>query len=194
MQKGAPVVCPTPRPSPSSLSENRWLLTVTSFPRLTEARTRFIPSPLPICQIKASAAWFLKGQSLACSSYQTVLRGPPGQREQLNRPAQLPRPGPPAATVPGTQPAHPGSSSCFPHPPHFQKYCDGSLVAFLWPKGLAVGSVRLDRLGTEFLIQRSSAGLMPTSQVGTGRDYLPQEGTLRFQSEEDSLSKLPCLS
>lgn len=53
--------------------QKRALLTLTSFPRLTEARTRLIPSPLPICQIKASAGWCLKGQSLACSSYQTVL-------------------------------------------------------------------------------------------------------------------------
>lgn len=49
------------------------LLTPTSFPRLTEARTRLTPSPLPICQIKASAGWCLKGHSLACSSYHTVL-------------------------------------------------------------------------------------------------------------------------
>ena len=64
---------PAPPPSPSTGR----LLTVTSFPRLTEARTRFMPSPLPICQIRASAAWFFKGQSLACSSYQTVLWRPP---------------------------------------------------------------------------------------------------------------------
>lgn len=54
-----------------------------------EARTRFIPSPLPICQIKASAAWFLKGQSLACSSYQMVLWRPSMQHELLDRSAQL---------------------------------------------------------------------------------------------------------
>ena len=63
--------------SPTTLSSAGQLLTVTSFPRLMEARTRFMPSPLPICQIRASAAWFLKGQSLACSSYQTVLWRPP---------------------------------------------------------------------------------------------------------------------
>lgn len=71
---------------------------MTSFPRLTEARTRFIPSPLPICQIKASAAWFLKGQSLACSSYQTVLWRPSVQRELLDPSAQL-TPGAPAANT-----------------------------------------------------------------------------------------------
>lgn len=56
--------------------DSRQLLTLTSLPRLMEARRRFVPSPLPICQIRASAAWFLKGQSLACSSYQIVLQGP----------------------------------------------------------------------------------------------------------------------
>ena len=70
-QPGAGPLAPPPSPSAGQL------LTVTSFPRLTEARTRFMPSPLPICQIRASAAWFFKGQSLACSSYQTVLWRPP---------------------------------------------------------------------------------------------------------------------
>ena len=85
--------CPVPTPCPLALlpspRTNRWLLTVTSFPRLTEASTRFIPSPLPICQIRASAAWFLKGQSLACSSYQIVLWRPLMQHELLAHSAQL---------------------------------------------------------------------------------------------------------
>lgn len=50
-------------------------LTVTSLPRLISAKTFFMPSPLPTCQIVASTGWFVIGQSLAWSSYQMVLKG-----------------------------------------------------------------------------------------------------------------------
>lgn len=50
------------------------LLTVTSLPRLISASTFFMPSPLPTCQMVASAGWLVIGQSLACSSYQIVLK------------------------------------------------------------------------------------------------------------------------
>lgn len=49
-------------------------LTVTSLPRLISARTFFMPSPLPTCQMVASTGWFVIGQSLAWSSYQIVLK------------------------------------------------------------------------------------------------------------------------
>lgn len=50
-------------------------LTVTSLPRLISAKTFFMPSPLPTCQIVASTGWLVIGQSLAWSSYQMVLKG-----------------------------------------------------------------------------------------------------------------------
>lgn len=49
-------------------------LTVTSLPRLISAKTFFIPSPLPTCQMVASTGWLVIGQSLAWSSYQMVLK------------------------------------------------------------------------------------------------------------------------
>lgn len=49
-------------------------LTVTSLPRLISAKTFFMPSPLPTCQMVASTCWLVIGQSLAWSSYQMVLK------------------------------------------------------------------------------------------------------------------------
>lgn len=49
-------------------------LTVTSLPRLISAKTFFMPSPLPTCQMVASTGWLMIGQSLAWSSYQMVLK------------------------------------------------------------------------------------------------------------------------
>lgn len=49
-------------------------LTVTSLPRLASASTLLMPSLLPTSQILASTGCLVIGQSLTCSSYQTVLK------------------------------------------------------------------------------------------------------------------------
>lgn len=57
----------------SQWHQHLYKLTVTSLPRFILARTFFMPSPLPTCQMVASIGWFVIGQSRAWSSYQMVL-------------------------------------------------------------------------------------------------------------------------
>lgn len=128
--KGGHATRPTP-PSALLPHPGQVLLTLTSFPRLTEARTRFIPSPLPICQMDASAAWFFKGQSLACSSYQTVLRRPSHGRELLGHSAQLtPRGSCSHSAARGSRPF-----SNLPYPLGFRGCYNGLLEAPPSPRG-----------------------------------------------------------